>query len=332
MATDNARASVHVALDDYANWKFEKDRGWRDDWKPAVVKRAALIAVIKRELPDRALAELQGGHVEAMQQALLARGVPIDFINAATSLLGDACRHVGVKSWVVHSLSAPEDIAAARARLDQVHAEQLRERRALLDSVRSRVAHGPARFVALPGPTAVGGSRLGGAPDGPRDFQWPVVDGRPLAFLLQLDLAALGLSELPTRGRLLFFYDLDNNPWGTSPEDVGWAVIHDCTENPVPVPLPASYRAGFGPARIELYRGEAAFDTQHQILGVADPLQSPVMPLPKDAADWILLLQLDSDYPIDLVLGRGGRLYFWIRRQDLQRAHFEAVRVIFQTT
>lgn len=68
-------------------------------------------------------------------------------------------------------------------------------------------------------------SRLGGVPDVPADFDWPCYQGRPLAFLLQIDLAELtpyrtGL-DLPTSGRLLFFFDADEQPWGFRLADAG---------------------------------------------------------------------------------------------------------------
>jgi uncharacterized protein YwqG len=415
--------SVHVTLDEYAVWKREKDRGWRDDWEQAAAGRGLLIDAMKVHLVDRGLADIQERDVEALQKALLATGMAIDRINAATSLLGDACRHAGSKPWVVHSLSTPEEVREARAQLDEIHDEQLRQRSALLDSFRSSsrkrrrdgwrtleearelcadllreagvgsptIAAGTrleTRFVALPGPTAIGASRIGGAPDGPRDFQWPKVNGTPLAFLLQLDLATLrkegGESELPDRGRLLFFYDLEGNPWGGSPDDAGrWKVVYDRSESPAPIPWPSSIpdELRSRPTRLTLYRVPALlprwspavlalpeatqdalydlnheldrFDTRHKVLGVADPLQGWEMDLEcqlasngldssetgqradelaKGAAEWTLLLQLDSDYPIDLVLGRGGRLFFWIRRDDLRSSNFDNVWVIFQTT
>ena len=41
------------------------------------------------------------------------------------------------------------------------------------------------------------------------------------------------------------------------------------------------------------------------------------------AADWVLLLQLDSDDSADIMWGDAGMLYFWIRRDDLLFQRFE---------
>ena len=103
-----------------------------------------------------------------------------------------------------------------------------------LGDVKSVLAEARARArpcVAL----AAGSSdaaRIGGAPDLAGDIAWPQRDGRPLAFLAQLDCAALGAAGtpdwFPEHGMLFFFYDLIEMPWGFDPDDAGgWAVIHD---------------------------------------------------------------------------------------------------------
>ncbi|MDR0965354.1 MAG: DUF1963 domain-containing protein [Myxococcales bacterium] len=65
----------------------------------------------------------------------------------------------------------------------------------------------------------LGQSRFGGRPDVPADFLWPTRDGRPLSFLAQLDLVEIAAPALPSRGWLLFFYDVEEQPWGSKPED-----------------------------------------------------------------------------------------------------------------
>ncbi|MGG5259537.1 YwqG family protein [Phycicoccus avicenniae] len=58
----------------------------------------------------------------------------------------------------------------------------------------------------------------------------------PLSFVAQVDLAQVAATgethpELPTTGRLLFFYDLLEMPWGFAPGDaVGSRVLHDDTD------------------------------------------------------------------------------------------------------
>jgi hypothetical protein len=70
-----------------------------------------------------------------------------------------------------------------------------------------------------------GRSRLGGSPDLPRDFAWPIYDGRELGFLGQVNLADVAAVDpeapLPREGLLLFFYDLDRRPSGVHAADRG---------------------------------------------------------------------------------------------------------------
>jgi uncharacterized protein YwqG len=85
--------------------------------------------------------------------------------------------------------------------------------------------------VAGIGDVAVGGSKLGGAPDMPKDMDWPAWEKGPLTFLAQIDLSALGVdTDLPSTGRLLFFADVDRC-FGLYPEDrdgfrVMWTDAH----------------------------------------------------------------------------------------------------------
>lgn len=80
----------------------------------------------------------------------------------------------------------------------------------------------------------IGGSRLGGQPDLPPRFSWPSWQGKPQAFLAQIDLAELpsfpDRDLLPTSGRLYFFYDADRECWGHDQAHRGSAaVIYDST-------------------------------------------------------------------------------------------------------
>lgn len=65
----------------------------------------------------------------------------------------------------------------------------------------------------------------------PKSLSWPSTKGSPLAFLAALDLEAIGSVHtadwLPVIGKLLFFYDVAQQPWGFDPEDAGgWQVIY----------------------------------------------------------------------------------------------------------
>lgn len=76
-------------------------------------------------------------------------------------------------------------------------------------------------------PTGV--SRIGGVPDLPRDVEWPVWNGLPLAFIAQIRLEERedADSPLPLRGVLSFFYDAEQRTWGFDPADRGsWRVFH----------------------------------------------------------------------------------------------------------
>ncbi|HEY6944470.1 MAG TPA: YwqG family protein [Candidatus Acidoferrum sp.] len=52
--------------------------------------------------------------------------------------------------------------------------------------------------------------------------------------------------------------------------------------------------------------------------------------LEKSKQDWILLLQVDSDDDAQMMWGDAGMLYFWIRRQNLERADFDSAWCILQ--
>jgi uncharacterized protein YwqG len=75
-------------------------------------------------------------------------------------------------------------------------------------------------------------SRIGGEPDVPAGFNWPLsASGAPLSFMAQIDLADLAGTALGANfkgsGVLSFFYDADQQPWGFDPKDRdGWRVFH----------------------------------------------------------------------------------------------------------
>jgi hypothetical protein len=65
-------------------------------------------------------------------------------------------------------------------------------------------------------------TRLGGMPNLPSEIEWPRWKGKPLAFVAQIDLAALPIIEnlcLPRNGALFFFYDGESG--GFQPGDRG---------------------------------------------------------------------------------------------------------------
>lgn len=50
------------------------------------------------------------------------------------------------------------------------------------------------------------------------------------------------------------------------------------------------------------------------------------------ASEWRLLLQIDSDDNAGMMWGDVGRLYVWIRRDDLKRRDFSRAWVVLQCT
>lgn len=75
----------------------------------------------------------------------------------------------------------------------------------------------------------VGASKMGGHPDLPDDFDWPVVDDVPLSFLVQIrldDLPHLPGSLLPKSGLLTFWYDTFTQPWGMDNSEMSLYQVH----------------------------------------------------------------------------------------------------------
>jgi Uncharacterized protein conserved in bacteria len=93
----------------------------------------------------------------------------------------------------------------------------------------------------------------------------------------------------------------------------------------------------------------------HQIGGIACDIQGPGMDLEcqlvsnglncgdergykgkkakeleKHRSDWMLLLQIDSDDNAGFMWGDMGMLYFWIKKEDLEKSNFENVWMILQ--
>lgn len=95
-------------------------------------------------------------------------------------------------------------------------------------------------------------------------------------------------------------------------------------------------------------------EVSHQILGHPEPIQGDMQlecqlvsnglycgdltgynnprakELAKGAEDWRLLFQLDSDDDAGMMWGDVGRLYFWIRQEDLENGDFEKSWMILQ--
>ena len=101
-------------------------------------------------------------------------------------------------------------------------------------------------------------------------------------------------------------------------------------------------------------RVASAGATSHKLLGYPEPIQNEMegecatassgiymgdakgeedpryKALEATKRDWHLLLQVDSDDTADMMWGDAGRLYFWIRDQDLRALRFDKSWMIFQ--
>lgn len=242
-------------------------------------------------------------------------------------------------------------------------------------------------------------SKLGGHPDLPGRFEWPVASGRPIDFLLQLNLSELRNMEmarlLPRSGVLTFFYDLEAEPWGYRLADKSrFKVVHfpetstfverkrpdgeaPCLDERcldffprISVPHLRSQagdllelRSQMSDWELERYakfaseyerrQGPPLSDTNHHFLGYSENIQNDMQiqaqlvtngitdggnmadpgraELEAGAADWVLLLQMDSDPSANLNWGDEGMLYFWIPRQDLRDRKFDRVWAVLQS-
>jgi hypothetical protein len=94
-----------------------------------------------------------------------------------------------------------------------------------------------------------GRSRLGGLPELPEGVDWPSRDGRPLAFLAQIELPEAAGLGLPESGSLAFFYDLELQPEGLAPADED-----SCRVLRVGGGGPRQGHAAFAERRLELSR------------------------------------------------------------------------------
>lgn len=103
----------------------------------------------------------------------------------------------------------------------------------------------------------------------------------------------------------------------------------------------------------ERRQGPPMSDTNHHFLGYSENIQNDMQvqaqlitnqvtdagklsgerraELESGAAEWVLLLQLDSDLSANLSWGDAGMLYFWILRQDLRDRRFDRVWAVLQS-
>jgi uncharacterized protein YwqG len=208
----------------------------------------------------------------------------------------------------------------------------------------------------------------------------------PLSFIAQIDLEEADPSPhlgLPTSGRLFFFYDAVNSPWGFDPSTRTAAQvlylsqpisqIRRAPRSDAPPTIFKTASLRFEPdwtlpefiegesPELSIYKLDEKYRdliTQligentivHRIRGHDQPIQNDmkleaqlvsngiycgdsssaedprVESLSAGAADWVLLLQVDSDEAgPGWMWGDAGRLYYWIRKQDLADRDFSQI-------
>ncbi len=251
----------------------------------------------------------------------------------------------------------------------------------------------------------IAASKVGGLPDLPRDLPWPASNGRPQAFVAQINLADVAgygaVRALPRSGLLSFFYDngrdLDDEdeddeddeddeaqypgcavfffdgdpstlnlarrqaPASLETEDRFVACAVDMTPI-ITLPAPESFAVaslGLGEREqedyVEAYLGWNRRDDDrdgrpaHWLLGLPYNLEgdarvaslltsrgqtwddmgdmddSAEADLEREAANWTLLLQLDSDAAAGMDWQGGGLIYFCLTRAALEAGDFSAV-------
>jgi hypothetical protein len=212
---------------------------------------------------------------------------------------------------------------------------------------------------------AIGASKVGGDPDLPADVAWPDRGG-PMEFLAQIDLAEAAAAlptRLPSSGHLWFF--LRTGAWGGKPADDGLVLYapagvelasrtfpgaeapeqtpsscavtmtgyEDLPDESAVLPPRAEEHEVEGYLEIRDYLAQAG-GSAHKLLGHDNPVQGPVLEEArheaKDGADWILLLQLDTDDRAEMMWGDAGMLYFCIRADDLDARRFDQALLIMQ--
>jgi uncharacterized protein YwqG len=209
-------------------------------------------------------------------------------------------------------------------------------------------------------------SRLGGRPVLPAAMSWPRWGERPLDFLGVIDFGELAsvlwLPELPGTGSAAFYYATEPpRPWGDDPaQSDGWRVLPGAVVPAGPaasqehrlgaapfVSLPSPHEPALRPIGVgaafaevypQLYESWASFtwgaEPRHQAGGWPMAVQRTLWPDTPQAiaADWRLLLQLDSDDRFGWRWGATGFVYFSARAADVRSGALDRSWLILQAT
>lgn len=214
---------------------------------------------------------------------------------------------------------------------------------------------------------------MGGEPFSPPFTDWPssmIENGtkkRPMAFIGQFNFAEIiySVPELagivPNHGLLQLFYDIEEFPWGTYPQDLNYfrliwySDIENWSHEPMLAPVPSypekefglafSYRPSFPESPDELdfpedlfdlYLETLVYDEHHQIAGYPLPVQSdPMEELAEgdrfgDDTPWQLLLQIDSDERMGIMWSDTGTIYLGVKNRSLATADLSQALLILQ--
>ena len=127
---------------------------------------------------------------------------------------------------------------------------------------------------------ALGESKIGGVPHLPADFEWGLFNGKPLAFLAQINLEQVSEYDtdglLPKTGILYFFHEGGDTVWGFDPEHKGgFRTVYyngDISElKPVPLPDDLDDYLKFSSCRLQFSREKSypsnLYELRHVFFG-----------------------------------------------------------------
>lgn len=190
----------------------------------------------------------------------------------------------------------------------------------------------------------IGASRIGGAPDVPPDFAWPLHAGTRLPFVAEIDLGEVHRAgtfrsapdtTLPAQGHALFFYSLDAGVGAVRLVRAGLALERAEGRATYP-PCAVTFVAYDDPpdpdgaldddARDRWLAIRAHLSSGHKLLGHGEWIQDPAE---RDGER--LLLQLGDDDGAGARWGDAGTLYFLIGASDLRAGDLHLARCEIQS-